>query len=218
MCRTFCKKSGSDPPFEETVSDTAGTNDRLSVRGLTDSSSLKACPRPALISYGFFFGWAGGCLGWSGVCVGLCSRTIFPSQEMYALVISSRSFFRLNSISAILCSRVLCSSGIRSFLSVLAYYREVDSFLRELSVAVALKSLRCGNPGNAWDIFRNFGDFPISGICSSTSDNLYYVQYFWVIVTPSYGCFFFARVLCSRPEICLLGPSRLRAARLDHRM
>ena len=27
-------------------------------------------------------------------------------------MISSRSFFRLNSISAILCSRVLCSSGI----------------------------------------------------------------------------------------------------------
>ena len=62
---------------------------------------------------------------------------------MYALVISSRSFSRLNSISAILCSRVLCSSGICSFLSRLAYYREVDSFLRELSAAVALKSLRC---------------------------------------------------------------------------
>jgi hypothetical protein len=40
----------------------------------------------------------------------------------YALVISSRSFFRLNSISATLCSRVLCSSGICSFLSGLAYY------------------------------------------------------------------------------------------------
>ena len=49
---------------------------------------------------------------------------------MYALVISSRSFFRLNSISATLCSRVLCSSGICSFLSGLAYYREVDSLLR----------------------------------------------------------------------------------------
>jgi hypothetical protein len=43
---------------------------------------------PGLISYGFFFGWAGGCFGWSGGCVGLCSRTIFPSQEMYAFVIS----------------------------------------------------------------------------------------------------------------------------------
>src|SRR4029077_847804 len=90
-----------------------------------------------LISYGFFFGWAavcfgwgGGCFGWSDGCVGLCSRSIFPSQEIYALVISSRSFFRLNSISAILCSSVLCSSGICSFPSGLAYYREVDSLLR----------------------------------------------------------------------------------------
>jgi hypothetical protein len=103
-----------------------------------------ALPPSGLISYGFFFGWApvcfgcgGGCFGWSGGCfgssggcVGLCSRTIFPSQEMYALVISSRSFFKLSSISATLCSRVLCSSGICSFLSGLAYYREVDSLLR----------------------------------------------------------------------------------------
>jgi hypothetical protein len=118
-----------------------GQTTRFSVRGLTDPSSPKAFPRAVLISYGFFFGWAGGCFGWSGVCVGLCSRTIFPSQEMYALVISSRSFFRLDSISAILCSRVLCSSGICSFLSGLAYYRKVDSFLRA-ECPVALKSLR----------------------------------------------------------------------------
>jgi hypothetical protein len=47
-------------------------------------------------------------------------------------MISSRSFFRLNSISAILCSKVLCSSGICSFLSELPYCREVDSLLRNL--------------------------------------------------------------------------------------
>jgi hypothetical protein len=71
-----------------------------------------------LISYGFLFGWSSACFGWSGVCFELFSpRTIFPSQEIYAVVISSRSFFRLNSISAILCSSVLCSSGICSFLS-----------------------------------------------------------------------------------------------------
>jgi len=86
--------------------------------------------RPSLIGHGFFFGWADVCFGCSGVGVGLCSRTIFPSQEMYAPVISSRSFFRLNSISATLCSKVLCSSGICSFLSELPYYREVDSLLR----------------------------------------------------------------------------------------
>ena len=85
-----------------------------------------------LIGYGFFFGWAGVCFGCSGVGVGLCSRTIFPSQEMYAPMISSRSFFRLNSISAILCSKVLCSSGICWFLSELPYCREVDSLLRNL--------------------------------------------------------------------------------------
>ena len=51
-----------------------GQTTRLSVRGLTDPSSLKAFPRAVLISYGFFFGWAGGCFGWSGGCVGLCSR------------------------------------------------------------------------------------------------------------------------------------------------
>jgi len=68
--------------------------------------------------YGFFFGWSSACFGWSGACFELFSpRTIFPSQEIYAVVISSRSFFRLNSISAILCSSVLCSSGICSFLS-----------------------------------------------------------------------------------------------------
>ena len=89
--------------------------------------------RPGLIAYGFFFGWADVCFGCSGVGVGLCSRTIFPSQEMYAPMISSRSFFRLNSISAILCSKVLCSSGICSFLSELPYCREVDSFSRRPS-------------------------------------------------------------------------------------
>jgi hypothetical protein len=47
-------------------------------------------------------------------------------------MISSRSFFRLNSISAILCSKVLRSSGICSFLSELPYCREVDSLLRNL--------------------------------------------------------------------------------------
>ena len=66
MCRTFCKNSGSDPPFEETVSDTAGTNDPALCKGLTDPSSLKAFPRAVLISYGFFFGWAAVCFGrWS---------------------------------------------------------------------------------------------------------------------------------------------------------
>jgi hypothetical protein len=104
------------------------------VRLLRSGSQLivtpEGLPPHGLIGYGFFFGWAGVCFGWSGGCVGLCSRTIFPSQEMYALVISSRSFFRLNSISAILCSRVLRSSGICSFLSGLACYREVDSLLR----------------------------------------------------------------------------------------
>ena len=142
MCRTFCKNAGAIRPLKKQFRIQPGQTTRLSVRGLTDPSSLKAFPRAVLISYGFFFGWAGGCFGWSGVCVGLYSRTIFPSQEMYALVISSRSFFTLNSISAILCSRVLCSSGICSFLSGLAYYREVDSFLRA-ECPVALKSLRC---------------------------------------------------------------------------
>src|SRR5208337_1545578 len=91
---------------------------------------------PGLTSCGFFFGWAGGCFdwsgvcfGWSGSCVGLCSRTIFPSQEMYALVISSRSFFRLNSISAILCSRVLCSSDICSGLAYLSCPPLASGFL-----------------------------------------------------------------------------------------
>ena len=86
---------------------------------LTDPQTPKDFLPRSLISYGFFFGWDGvffgslaGGFGWSGSCVGICSRTIFPSQEIYALVISSRSFFRLNSISATLCSRVLCSSGI----------------------------------------------------------------------------------------------------------
>src|SRR6266403_1042069 len=100
---------------------------RLSLALIVTSEGLLT---PGLISYGFFFGWAGGRFGWSGGCAGLCSRTIFPSLEIYALVISSRSFFRLNSISAILCSRVLCSSGICSFLSELPYCREVDSLLR----------------------------------------------------------------------------------------
>ena len=91
-------------------------------------------PTPSLIGYGFFFGWAGVCFGCSGVGVGLCSRTIFPSQEMYAPMISSRSFFRFNSISANLCSKVLCSSGISSFLSELPYCREVDSLLAKSPV------------------------------------------------------------------------------------
>src|SRR4030081_2479959 len=46
-------------------------------------------PTPSLIGYGFFLGWAGVCFGCSGVGVGLCSRTIFPTQEMYAPMISS---------------------------------------------------------------------------------------------------------------------------------
>ena len=133
--------AGAIRPLRKQFRIQPGQTTRLSVSGLTDPHP-EGLPRPVLISYGFFFGWAGGCFGWSGGCVGLCSRTIFPSQEMYALVISSRSFFRLNSISAILCSRVLCSSGICSFLFGLAYYREVDSFLRA-ECPVALKSLRC---------------------------------------------------------------------------
>jgi hypothetical protein len=90
-------------------------------------------PTPSLIGYRFFFGWAGVCFGCSGAGVGLCSRTIFPSQEMYAPMISSRRFFRFNSISAILCSKVLCSSGIGWFLSELLYCREVDSLLAKIS-------------------------------------------------------------------------------------
>jgi hypothetical protein len=105
----------------------------LSSASTISRSSSGFHPIPSLIGYGFFFGWAGVCFGCSGVGVGLCSRTIFPSQEMYAPMISSRSFFRLNSISAILCSKVLCSSGICSFLSELPYCREVDSFSRRPS-------------------------------------------------------------------------------------
>jgi hypothetical protein len=50
-------------------------------------------------------------------------------------MISSRSFFRFNSISAILCSKVLCSSGICWFLSELLYCREVDSLLAKSPAA-----------------------------------------------------------------------------------
>src|SRR6266481_9336465 len=116
-------KATEDPLEGDPQRDRQGTADNC-IRKTTGNESF---PTPGLISYTFFLGWGGVCFGWSGGCAGLCPRTIFPSQEMYALVISSRSFFRLNSISAILCSRVLCSSGICSFLSELACYREVDS-------------------------------------------------------------------------------------------
>ena len=57
-----------------------------------------------------------------------CKRQLAP-------MISSRSFFRFNSISAILCSNVLCSSGMCSFLSESLYCREVDSLLTKSPVA-----------------------------------------------------------------------------------
>jgi hypothetical protein len=66
-------------------------------------------------------------------------------------MISSRSFFRLNSISAILCSKVLCSSGICSFLSELPYCREVDSFSRRPS-------------GSAQTADASFGSFGLGSL------------------------------------------------------
>jgi hypothetical protein len=53
----------------------------LSSASTISRSSSGFHPTPILIGYGFFFGWAGVCFGCSGVGVGLCSRTIFPSQE-----------------------------------------------------------------------------------------------------------------------------------------
>jgi hypothetical protein len=123
----------------------------LSSASTISRSSSGFHPTPSLIGYGFFFGWAGVCFGCSGVGVGLCSRTIFPSQEMYAPMISSRSFFKLNSISAILCSKVLCSSGICSFLSELPYCREVDSFSRRPS-------------GSAQTADASFGSFGLGSL------------------------------------------------------
>ena len=64
----------------------------------------------------------------------------FPGKVRVGDILSK--LLQINSISAILCSRVLCSSGISSFLSELAYNREVDLLLRG-ECRVALESLHC---------------------------------------------------------------------------
>jgi hypothetical protein len=47
-------------------------------------------PTPGLISYGFFFGWAGGCFGWSGGCVGLRWRQSRSRAESGSTRLSGR--------------------------------------------------------------------------------------------------------------------------------